>query len=322
MNTTVEEAAKSLLSPELFGEETDSDLIEVEDQDDDELENESEDELEGDDEENPDEENDDEDDDDDEDEEEPELFTVKVDGKEEQVDLEELKRGYSGQKFIQQGMQQVAEGKKQVEAVYTALMQERQKVGQLLQQAQQGLPQQPVPPDREKFASDPIGFMEAKLKYEEDMEEYNTRIQEFQRVAHQGSQAEQAAMVAHLKEEYNKLVEKEPEFGDKEKAKSLRDRMTRIGSEVYGYTPDEIKMISDHRAFRVLKDAMMYREMMEGKNSGTRKKRKSSKPARPGAKRSHQTQVRKAQDARRSSLKKTGSLHDAASLIIDPSLRN
>jgi hypothetical protein len=36
---------------------------------------------------------------------EAELITVKVDGVEEQVTLEDLKKGYSGQKYVQQGMQ-------------------------------------------------------------------------------------------------------------------------------------------------------------------------------------------------------------------------
>ena len=37
--------------------------------------------------------------------EEPELYAVKVNGQEAQVTLDDLKQGYSGQKYVQQGMQ-------------------------------------------------------------------------------------------------------------------------------------------------------------------------------------------------------------------------
>ena len=43
------------------------------------------------------------------------LYTVKVDGKTKQVTLDELTRGYSGQAYIQQGMEQLASAKKQMQ---------------------------------------------------------------------------------------------------------------------------------------------------------------------------------------------------------------
>ncbi|MEK9897028.1 MAG: hypothetical protein VW518_11500, partial [Burkholderiaceae bacterium] len=44
------------------------------------------------------------------------FFKVKIDGEESEVTDEELKRGYSGQKYIQQKMREVAEARKQVDA--------------------------------------------------------------------------------------------------------------------------------------------------------------------------------------------------------------
>ena len=68
--------------------------------------------------------------------EEPERYSVKVNGQEEQVSLEDLKQGYSGQKYVQQGMQDVAAQKKEAEAVYTALTNERQQLAELYQSLQ------------------------------------------------------------------------------------------------------------------------------------------------------------------------------------------
>ena len=41
-----------------------------------------------------------------------ELYTVKVDGSEQEVTLEDLKRSYSGQAYIQKGMQETADSQK------------------------------------------------------------------------------------------------------------------------------------------------------------------------------------------------------------------
>ncbi len=41
------------------------------------------------------------------------FYTVKVDGREQQVPLNELLRGYSGQAYIQRGMQEVADARQQ-----------------------------------------------------------------------------------------------------------------------------------------------------------------------------------------------------------------
>ena len=59
--------------------------------------------------------------------EEPEMFTVKIDGEEHSVNLEELKRGYSGQSYINTQMQRVAESRKETEQVFAALSQEKRK---------------------------------------------------------------------------------------------------------------------------------------------------------------------------------------------------
>jgi hypothetical protein len=62
---------------------------------------------------------------------EPEKYSVKVNGEESQVTLEDLKQGYSGQKYVQQGMQDVAAKRKEAEDVYASLTKEREQMAQL-----------------------------------------------------------------------------------------------------------------------------------------------------------------------------------------------
>ena len=63
-------------------------------------------------------------------------YKVKVDGIETEVTLDELQRGYSGQKYIQKGMAENAETKKTLEEAQQQMTQERQRLTQLVQQLQ------------------------------------------------------------------------------------------------------------------------------------------------------------------------------------------
>jgi len=246
---------------------------------------------------------------------EPDLYTVKVDGKEERVSLEDLKRGYSGQKYVQKGMQEAAEQRKQAEAVYAALLNERQQVAQVLQQVQNGLPQPPQEPSREMFESDPIGYMEAKLKYDEDAKAYGAQIQQLQQIAAQQGQAQQVAQRAYLEREMETLKQVVPEFADPKKAPQVRDRLVTMGQEVYGYSPEEISSVMDHRAIRVLNDAIKYQELMSGKTKAENQaKPKNRRTVKAGAKRTDSKS--QAMRQTRQKLKQSGSIDDALNLIL------
>jgi hypothetical protein len=246
-------------------------------------------------------------------------FTVKVDGKTEVVTLDELKQGYSGQKYVQKGMQEAATAKKEAEAVYSALLQERQNIAQLYEQAQQGtLAQPPVEPARELFETDPIGYMDAKLKYDEQMQAYNAQMQQMEQVAQQQTQAEQAAQQAYLQQEMMNLQKIIPEFADQNKAAQIKDKLITSGTEIYGYEADEIAQVMDHRAIRVLHDAIKYQELMSGKEAAVEKAKPATRKKRPvkaGAKKgNNKSQVQK---KLRQKLTKSGSVDDALALILE-----
>lgn len=245
----------------------------------------------------------------------PETFTVKVDGEEVQVTLEDLKRGYSGQQYVQKGMQQAAEARKQAEGVYEALMQERQNLAQLVQQVQSGALTPPQEPSKELFDADPIGYMEAKMNYDEQMKTYNETQAQFQAQLQQQTMAEQEARAHYANQEAQKLIELVPELRDATKASQFKDKVVKAATEVYGYTPDEIANIQSHRDFLVLRDAMLYREMMS-KGDVVKAKAKKARPAiKPGAKK-----VRTNNDVARqkkAQLRKSGSINDALALMLN-----
>lgn len=245
----------------------------------------------------------------------PVLYTVKVDGKEEQVSLDDLKRGYSGQKYVQKGMQEAASLRKQAEEVYAHLLNERQQIGQILQYAQSGLPQAPSAPSKELFDSDPIGYMEAKMQYDEAKTAYDAQFAQLQQAVQQQSQAEQYAQRAYLQREMETLKTLVPEFAEPDTAAQARDRLVTMGQEIYGYDPNEIGAVMDHRAIRVLHDAIKYQELMAGKQKAvTKAKPKATRTVKAGAKKTRSNADAERQT--RQKLKKSGSIEDALSLIL------
>lgn len=86
-------------------------------------------------------------------------FTVKVDGVEVDVTLDDLKRSYSGQAYIQKGMQEAAEAKEQAEAAFLQLPEGRNAIADLYQRMQAGqLAPAPTPPDPDLLNTNPFGY--------------------------------------------------------------------------------------------------------------------------------------------------------------------
>lgn len=237
------------------------------------------------------------------------VFTVKVDGEEVEVTLDQLKQGYSGQKYVQKGMQQAAEARKQAEAVYTALAQERQSLQQLVAGIQQGGITPPVEPSRELFHDDPIGYMEAKLEYDDKVTQWNAVQQQLS----SQSQAESQARQEHARREAQVLMEKIPELRDAKAAAQFKNDIVHAATEYYGFPEQVLGNITNHNELLVLRDAMLYRKMMANGDTVKSKAKKARPVIKPGTKKvtTNQDVVRK----QRSQLKKSGSVEDALALM-------
>jgi len=249
------------------------------------------------------------------DEEEPQMFSVKVDGKELEVNLDELKRGYSGQQYIQQQMGKVAESRKEAESIYYQLAQEREQVQQALHLLTSGtLSTPPVAPDEALFNSDPLAYMEQKLQYDKDALDYQQKIGALQAQVQANHEQHDHMRRAYLAKEAEMLQGYYPELFDEEKGSETRDRLVNTAAEAYGFSPEELTAVMDHRHIRVLMDAIKYQEL----NSESGKKRVEQKVQQKTV-RSSKRKMNAAQAAeqkKRDKLKRSGSIEDALDLIM------
>jgi tRNA(Phe) wybutosine-synthesizing methylase Tyw3 len=317
--TTLEQAAESLLStsdaPEAEGDNLSEAVDEITEPTGEEVEDvaESEDDIEASDEDDYDDQIDDEDlveveaED-------TMLIPVKVDGKEEQWTLDQLKQSAAGQAAINKRFQEAAEARKQIEQQAAALQQQQQHVLQMYQQAQQGV-QEPVAPSRELFDSDPIGYMEEKLKYDEAKAQYDQQMYQVHQLREQQTQQQAQAQHSYLQEQAELLRQHIPEIADPVKGAQLKEDLMQIGMD-YGFTAEEMAGVSDSRYVRALNDARKYRALVAKRKQTQAKGQKARPVVKAGAKKTQDGQAATRKKAQ-SRLQKTGSIDDALSLILN-----
>lgn len=209
----------------------------------------------------------------------PSKYTVKVDGKEVEVTLDDLKRSYSGQAYIQKGMQEAAEARKQATELYQALQTEQEKFMQVVQSVQQhGFKAPPQAPDIAMMDQDPIGYMQADARYRKELAEFQTQQHQIQQTAAAQRQMQEMARAKFVEEQGKVLQERIPEFSDPKKRSELASKIRNVASEAYGLTDQELGDIVDARHVQVLYDAMKWRELQAARTKPAPAAPKSIKP--------------------------------------------
>jgi hypothetical protein len=245
----------------------------------------------------------------------PQLHTVKVNGKEERVTLEEALRGYQRHADYSQKTAALAEERRAFENGDKAeVTRERAQYAHLLGALHQALQHmQPREPDWDAlYAENPLEFFRQKDAWRDRQEQMSAAQSELQRIAGL-QQAEQAnALARHVAENQARMAAAMPEASDPSKWNPLRAKILAYGKKL-GFTDQELARAYDHRAVIALNKARLYDELMAARPRPV--ERKGPKPLRAGsgntAPKAEQTSLNKA--AKR--LAQTGSVDDAAAVF-------
>jgi len=248
--------------------------------------------------------------------EEPDTFTIKVDGKDVSVTLDALKQSYSGQAYIQNGMKQAAEQRKQAEEAFNSLNQQRAQLDQYAQKlSQNGLVAKPASPSRELFTNDPLGYLDADLEYREKMELYQADQNQLQHNHQELQKAQAEANQANLQYQQEQLKRLIPDFADVKKATKLKDSLIKHGVKS-GFTEAELGSVVEARTLNVLHGDMMWRQSLEGKSDVKAKLKKARPLMKSGVKKTGES-AKSVETKLMSKLKKSGSVQDAAALLFN-----
>lgn len=211
--------------------------------------------------------------------EETKLYTVKADGTESQVTLEDLKRSWSAEAHRQKGMREAAEARKQATELYQALQTEQAKFMQVVQSIQeQGFKAPPQAPDISMMDKDPIGYMQAEARYRKEASEYQAQQMQIQQTAAAQRQMQEKALAEFVSEQGKVLQSRIPEFADPNKAREVTAKIRSTASEAYGFSDQELGGIVDARHVLVLHDAMKWRELQAARTKQAPAAPKSIKP--------------------------------------------
>ena len=245
--------------------------------------------------------------------EQPQTFTVKVDGKEVAVTLDELQKGYSRTQDYTRKTQQIAEVRKQVEAETQAVRAERGQYAQLLGalQAQLQASEPQVDLDR-LYNEDPIEWVRQKEVLRERQEKAYAIQAEQQRLYQLSQQEQQQSMQQHLESQKDALLAALPEWKDPKKAK-LEKAMLIESAKSAGFSDEDLKSVYDHRLVLLLRKAALFDQMVSKRQGIKPVVNNGPRPAKPGA----AGRVSATSEATRAKqrLEKTGRIDDAADAI-------
>jgi hypothetical protein len=227
--------------------------------------------------------------------EEQDVFTVRVNGEDVDVTLEEALKGYQREADYTRKTQQLAEQRKQLEqeqsefqAVQAQTAQLRDAYGQTLQQLQQqiqdGLQQEP---DWDAAYEQ----LDAK-EYTRLVQDWNARKDSLQkvqieqaRVAKEQAKESEAMMRTHLAQQSELMLEKLPQWRDEKVRLTERDQLITYAKSL-GYTDDEIANAADHRAIVALYHSWQLSKLNAAKPEAKKRVRKAPKMAKAGVPRS------------------------------------
>ena len=241
-------------------------------------------------------------------------YTVKVNGQELDVTLDELRNGYSRDADYRQKTEELSNQRKNFQSESEKQRQDySQKLNELNQRlstAQQNLNAEINSADLDRmYDEDPTEAARVERKLKKKQDALNQSLQQ--------AQAEQKEQFSSfLQDQQKKLVSKMPEFSDPAKASNLKANMKSTLNN-YGFNDQEVAQVYDHRIVMLVNDAMKYRSMQNSKPNIAKKITKPSKPFSSGVKQGKSEANLKLRREKFSRLKTSGSMKAAQDVFLD-----
>ena len=251
----------------------------------------------------------------DEDESEPQRYTVKVDGKEVDVTLDELQSGYIKQSDYTKKTSELAEQRRAMVQEAQAIQQERnqyaQALGQMQSEAEKQLGEYKQVDWDQLREQDPMLFMQRRDEMRDLEKSIEDGHKQQQHLAVQAQQYQVHKFNADVEHGRDKLLAVMPDWDDKV-SKSVRE----FGLNE-GFSSEELSGITDHRSMAVLRKAMMYDAIQKAQPAKKKVRSDTPKYVKSGVAKSKGDVSAKKRTDKLKQLRKSGSVDDGASMIYD-----
>lgn len=213
--------------------------------------------------------------------------TIKIDGKDVEVKLSELKNGYQRQADYTRKTMEVAEQRKAAEAEKSKALQERQAYTENLQRMQiqlEGALQEQQKTDWEKLLNEsPQEYLKQMHLAQQRQAALQENYRQQQTVQEQLRAEQEQSRQAYLREQQEELLAKLPDWKDEAKSKAERTALREYLMKE-GFTPEAVDSVSEAKAVLVARKAMLYDQLMSKAQAAAKKvSTLPTKVERPGA---------------------------------------
>jgi hypothetical protein len=253
------------------------------------------------------------------------LYAVKIDGEEHEVSLDELMKGYSRQSDYTRKTQKLSEDfnnlteletqwKQEMEATQQERAQYTNALENVINASLKNLNKFDVDWDDLK-QNDREEYLLKRDEYREAQDNIQRQQREYQ-VLQQKQQQEMAQQFQAAKqEEFGKLVDKLPDWGDDKKRAELGNSVREYALS-QGYSKEEIGSLVDHRSVLVLLKAKQFDDLNK---SDVKSKKLKNKPkvVRSGKGKEKRENSKSKRNAKMKRLRSSGHVDDAVSILED-----
>ena len=246
------------------------------------------------------------------------LYTVKVDGEEVEITLDEALNGYQRQQTFTKRSQEIAEQRKAAEKEAAEAKQARdyyaQQLDVLAQQIQQTIPQEP---DWVSLAKEVTAEEYNAIRAEYDNRQANLAKveQERQAVAQQQAAEQEKMLHEHLRAQRSDMLNRIPQWKDDDVRNKERLEVVEYARNI-GFSEQEVAQATDARAVELLYKAMQWDNLQRKKPTAKKRARQAPKMAKAGQPRTKKQVASRSRQTAMNRLNKERSVDAAVSYLM------
>ena len=246
------------------------------------------------------------------------LYTVKVDGEEVEITLDEALNGYQRQQTFTKRSQEIAEQRKAAEKEAAEAKQARdyyaQQLDVLAQQIQQTIPQEP---DWVALAKEVTAEEYNAIRAEYDNRQANlVKVeQERQAVAQQQAAEQEKMLHEHLRAQRSEMLNRIPQWKDDDVRNKERLEVVEYARNI-GFSEQEVAQATDARAVELLYKAMQWDNLQRKKPTAKKRTRQAPKMAKAGQPRTKKQAASRSRQTAMNRLNKERSVDAAVSYLM------
>jgi hypothetical protein len=232
--------------------------------------------------------------------------------------LEEIEKGFLRQQDYTRKTQEISSNRKALEEAAQRFVNQDKQVKEFAEWAQKVVEKRaPKPPDPSKINTDPIGYLQEKEAFEGAVHEWR-QLEAMRQTVDQRLQASEGSKTQEqLQAETKALVERMPALATPEGWRNFKTEATDISAKHFGYSPEEIEGIQDHRHVYVLHKAMQMVKLESKKMEAVRAAKNAPSPVRAAARPAPNRSTQQTQKVLMERARKDPSVDNIAALLGD-----